>query len=42
VCSWTHHRGGKMTKSATAIPGFELGQVSTVKIEGSWDEGGVE
>ena len=49
--SATDQRGGKMTKSATAVPciimsfsrkfiqilltGFEEGQVSTVKIEGS-------
>ena len=29
-CSITIHRGGKITKSATAVPGSSLGQVSTV------------
>jgi hypothetical protein len=31
----TDQRGGKMTKSATAVPGFREGQVSTVKMLGS-------
>ena len=35
VCSAQSHRGGKMTKSATATPGSFDGQVSTVKMEGS-------
>lgn len=35
--SWTDHLGGKMTKSAMATPGFVDGQVSTVKMEGSWN-----
>ena len=31
----TDQRGGKMTKSAMAVPGLSEGQVSTVKILGS-------
>lgn len=31
----TDHLGGKMTKSAIAVPGFNEGQVRTVNIEGS-------
>ncbi len=31
----TDQRGGKMTKSAMAVPGFREGQVSTVKMLGS-------
>ncbi len=31
----TDHLGGKMTKSATAVPGFAEGQVNTVKMLGS-------
>ncbi len=34
--SCTHHLGGKMTKSARATPGVELGAVRTVNMEGSW------
>ena len=33
--SWTSHLGGKITKSATAVPGTDEGAESTVKIEGS-------
>jgi hypothetical protein len=36
VCSCTDHRGGKITKSAIAVPGFNDGHVSTVKIDGSY------
>ena len=35
MCSPTAQRGGKITKSATAVPGLLLWQVSTVKIDGS-------
>ena len=35
VSSATIQRGGKITKSALARPGTLLGEVSTVKIEGS-------
>src|SRR5580698_6351674 len=35
VCSATIQRGGKITKSTFAVPGSSLGEVSTVKIEGS-------
>ena len=35
VCSATSQRGGKITKSQLAVPGVSLGEVSTVKIEGS-------
>jgi hypothetical protein len=35
VCCATTHLGGKMTKSATAVPGMGEGAVSTVKIDGS-------
>src|SRR5690606_2301642 len=35
VSSATIQRGGKMTKSAFARPGTSLGDVSTVKIDGS-------
>lgn len=38
MCSWTAQRGGKITKSAMAVPGLELGQVRTVKIDGSCRE----
>ena len=34
--SATLHLGGNITKSAMATPGFKLGQVSTVNIEGSY------
>ena len=36
MCSATLHLGGNITKSAIATPGFWLGHVKTVKIEGSW------
>jgi hypothetical protein len=35
VSSATIQRGGKMTKSQLAVPGVSLGEVSTVKIDGS-------
>src|SRR3982751_4631322 len=35
VSSATSQRGGKMTKSQFAVPGVSLGEVSTVKIDGS-------
>ena len=35
VPSATIQRGGKITKSALAVPGVSLGEVSTVKIDGS-------
>src|SRR5438445_10799947 len=35
VASATSQRGGKMTKSQFAVPGVSLGDVSTVKIDGS-------
>jgi len=35
VCSATIQRGGKMTKSAFAVPAISDGDVSTVKIDGS-------
>src|SRR5438105_7011518 len=35
VSSATSQRGGKMTKSQLAVPGVSLGEVSTVKMEGS-------
>jgi hypothetical protein len=35
VCSATIQRGGKITKSQFAVPGTSVGEVSTVKIEGS-------
>jgi hypothetical protein len=35
VSSATIQRGGKITKSALARPGTSLGEVSTVKIDGS-------
>src|SRR6478609_1273792 len=35
VSSATSHRGGKITKSAFATPGVSLGDVSTVKMDGS-------
>ena len=34
-CSATIQRGGKITKSQLAVPGVSVGEVSTVKIEGS-------
>jgi hypothetical protein len=36
VFSATIHRPGKITKSATAVPGSAEGTVSTVKIDGSY------
>ena len=36
MCSATLHLGGNITKSAIATPGFWLGHVNTVNIEGSW------
>jgi hypothetical protein len=38
VCSATAQRGGKNTKSQAATPGSTVGQVSTVKIDGSCRE----
>ena len=35
VSSATIQRGGKITKSQFAVPGVSLGEVSTVKIDGS-------
>ena len=35
MASWTSHRGGKITKSATAVPGVELGAERTVNMDGS-------
>src|SRR3954454_20397043 len=35
VSSATIHLGGKITKSALALPGTSLGEVRTVKIDGS-------
>src|SRR5438477_11752189 len=35
VSSATSQRGGKITKSQLAVPGVSLGDVSTVKIDGS-------
>jgi hypothetical protein len=35
VSSATIQRGGKMTKSQLATPGVSVGDVSTVKMEGS-------
>ncbi|MNP18480.1 hypothetical protein D3C76_1109640 [compost metagenome] len=35
VLSATIQRGGKITKSALAMPWVSLGEVSTVKIDGS-------
>src|SRR6185436_13911392 len=35
VSSCTSQRGGKITKSQLAVPGVSLGEVSTVKIDGS-------
>src|SRR3546814_5885401 len=35
LCSATIQRGGKITKSALARPGTVLGEVRTVKIDGS-------
>ena len=35
MSSATDQRGGKMTKSAMAVPGLEDGHVRTVKMEGS-------
>ena len=35
MCSATSQRGGKITKSQFAVPGVSLGEVSTVKIDGS-------
>src|SRR6185436_15349764 len=35
VSSATIQRGGKITKSQLAVPGVSLGEVSTVKIDGS-------
>ncbi len=35
VCSATSQRGGKIAKSMLAVPGVSLGEVSTVKIDGS-------
>src|SRR6188474_406797 len=35
VSSATIQRGGKITKSQLAVPGVSVGEVSTVKIEGS-------
>src|SRR5438132_12179254 len=35
VSSATSQRGGKITKSQLAVPGVSLGEVSTVKIDGS-------
>ena len=35
VCSATIQRGGKITKSQFAVPGISVGEVSTVKIDGS-------
>ena len=35
VPSATIQRGGKITKSQFAVPGVSLGEVSTVKIDGS-------
>src|SRR5437899_7300083 len=35
VSSITSQRGGKITKSQLAVPGVSLGEVSTVKIDGS-------
>src|SRR5213595_3737753 len=35
VSSATSQRGGKMTKSQLEVPGVSLGDVSTVKIDGS-------
>src|SRR6478736_212267 len=35
VSSITSQRGGKMTKSQLAVPAVSLGDVSTVKIDGS-------
>lgn len=37
MCSCTDHRGGKITKSAIAVPFFSDWHVRTVKIEGSWN-----
>lgn len=33
--SCTDHRGGKITKSAAAVPGLLVGHVNTVKMDGS-------
>jgi hypothetical protein len=35
VSSCTSQRGGKITKSAMAVPGWSEGPVRTVKMEGS-------
>ena len=35
VSSATSQRGGKIAKSRLAVPGVSLGEVSTVKIDGS-------
>ena len=35
VSSATIQRGGKITKSQFAVPGISLGEVRTVKIDGS-------
>jgi hypothetical protein len=35
VCSATIQRGGKITKSQLAVPAVSVGEVSTVKIDGS-------
>jgi hypothetical protein len=39
VRSCTCHLGGKITKSHAAVPGTAVGQVNTVKMEGSYDNG---
>ena len=35
--SCTDQRGGNITKSAAATPGFVVGHVSTVNIDGSYN-----
>lgn len=40
VCSWTAHLGGKITKSAIAVPGKADFDVSTVNMDGSFSNNG--
>lgn len=43
VCSWTAHLGGKITKSAIAVPGKADFDVSTVNMDGSFsNKGGIK
>jgi hypothetical protein len=42
VCSWTAHLGGKITKSAIAVPGKADFDVRTVNMDGSFSINGAQ